>query len=300
MIEHIPAAAILLKVKDGSAWFGTDYNLNLYRGCCHGCIYCDSRSSCYRIDDFDKVRAKKDALQILERELRSKRTTGVVGMGSMSDTYNPFEKQMLLTRGALSLLQRYGFGVSIETKSALITRDADLLSEIAAKSDVIAKITITTADDSLTKKLEPYVSSSAERFTALKTLSGKGIFAGVLLSPLLPFINDTEENVRSIVRRAADCGARFVNMYMPGVTLRDNQREHYYEKLDQLFPGLSARYRALFGEQYSCSSPNAKRLVYTLKNTCERYGLLYKMGDIISGYKKKSKAPEQMSLFEPL
>lgn len=297
MIEYIPAAAILAKVKDGSMWFGTDFNLNLYRGCCHGCIYCDSRSSCYRIDDFDRVRAKKDALQILEKELRSKRSAGVVSMGAMSDTYNPFEKQLRLTHGALALLQRYGFGVSIETKSALITRDADLLADIAKKSDVIAKITITTDDDSLTKKLEPNVSSSAERFDALQVLCGKGIFAGVLLSPLLPFINDTEENVRSIIRRAADRGARFVNMYMPGVTLRDNQREYYYEKLDQLFPGLSARYRAVFGEQYSCSSPDAKRLVYVMKNTCERYGLLYKMEDIISGYKKKSITPEQISLF---
>ena len=297
MIESIPATAILSKVKDGSMWFGTDYNLNLYRGCCHGCIYCDSRSSCYRIDHFDKVRAKKDALPILERELRSKRVTGVVGMGAMSDTYNPFEKQLELTRGALALLQRYGFGVSIETKSALITRDADLLVDIAEKSDVIAKITITTYDDSLTKSLEPRVSSSTERFAALQVLCGKGLFAGVLLSPLLPFINDTEENVVSIVRKAADFGARFVSMYMPGVTLRDNQREYYYEKLDRLFPGLSARYHRTFGDQYMCSSPSAKRLVHALKNECERHGLVYKMADIIAGYKKKSNAPEQMTLF---
>lgn len=289
MIEYIPAAAILAKVKDGSAWFGTDYNLNLYRGCCHGCIYCDSRSSCYRIDDFDRVRAKKDALQILEKELRSKRSAGVVGMGGMSDTYNPFEKQLELTRRALILLQRYGFGVSIETKSALIVRDADLLADLAKKSDVITKITITTADDSLTKKLEPNVSSSAERFDALRTLCGKGIFAGVLMSPLLPFINDTEDNVRSVIRRAADCGARFVNMYMPGVTLRDNQREHYYAKLDKLFPGLSARYRRTFGEQYMCTSPDAKRLTYTLRNECERYGLVYKMADIIGDIKRKAR-----------
>lgn len=296
-IEYIPASAILSKVKDGSAWFGTDYNLNLYRGCCHGCIYCDSRSSCYRIDDFDRVRAKKDALPILERELRSKRTSGVVGLGSMSDTYNPFERQLQLTRGALALLQRYGFGISIETKSALIIRDADLLGEIAAKNDVIAKITITTFDDTLTKKLEPSVSSSAERFAALRILSDKNIFAGVLLSPLLPFINDTEENVRAVVRQAADSGARFVSMYMPGVTLRDNQRDHYYEKLDRLFPGLSARYRKTFGEGYMCHSPHSKRLTDTLKKECGHYGLLYKMKDIIAAYKKKSKAPEQMTLF---
>lgn len=297
MIETIPAAAILSKVKDGSMWFGTDYNLNLYRGCCHGCIYCDSRSSCYRIEDFDRVRVKKDALQILEKELRSKRSSGVVGMGAMSDTYNPHEKQLQVTRGALSLLQRYGFGVSIETKSALIARDADLLAKIAEKSDVIVKITITTADDALTKRLEPHVSSSAERFAALRALCGKGLFAGVLLSPLLPFINDTVENVRSIVGRAADCGAKYVNMYMPGVTLRDNQREHYYQKLDMLFPGLSARYHRTFGEQYMCTSPDAKRLVYAFKNECSRYGLVHEMADIIAGYKKKSKAPEQMTLF---
>lgn len=203
-MEFIKAKTILSKVKYGNSWYGIDYNMNLYRGCSHGCIYCDSRSNCYRIDNFDIVKGKENALQILEQELYKKREKGVVGIGAMSDTYNPLEKEYELTRGALRLLLKYGFGVSIDTKSDLILRDIDLLKEINSKNDVIVKFTITTPKDELAKIIEPRVCVSYRRLQAIKTLSDNGIFAGVMLNPVLPFITDKEEDIKELVRLASE------------------------------------------------------------------------------------------------
>ena len=161
-VPTIPARSIVIKNKS-TAWFGTDYTMNLYRGCCHGCIYCDSRSECYRIDDFDQVSVKFDALAILRRELRSRRVRGIVGVGAMSDTYNPFERTLRVTRGALELIEEFGFGVSVDTKSALITRDIDVLSAIGAAGGAIAKITVTTADD------RPRLASASPRWPSWRT-----------------------------------------------------------------------------------------------------------------------------------
>ena len=183
----VRARSILQKVRyDGDEWFGLDYNMNLYRGCAHGCIYCDSRSECYRIDGFDQVRAKFDALSILRRELRSRRVRGIVGVGAMSDTYNPFECTLQVTRGALELIEEFGFGVSVDTKSTLVTRDIDLLQTIGAAGGAIAKITITTADDHLARLIEPHAPLPSERFAALAELAEAGVFCGVLFTPTLP------------------------------------------------------------------------------------------------------------------
>lgn len=294
MIEQIPAKAILQKVSyDSSKWFGIDYNMNLYRGCCHGCIYCDSRSNCYRIDDFDRVRVKKDASAILRRELKGKRKKGVVGIGAMSDTYNPFEKELCVTRQALKLLADNGFGVAIPTKSTLITRDIDILQQMNQYSPVIAKITITCAEDDTAKLVEPYAATSSERFSALAQLSDAGIFAGVLMMPILPFINDNERNLRGIVRRAKDAGAGFVSPSF-GLTLRENQRDFYYDKLKERWPGLDERYRRTYGEKYSCDSPKAKSLYYAFCDECVKQGMLYRMEDIISFYKQR-REPHQMA-----
>ena len=181
-MEFINAKTILQKASHGEEWFGIDYNMNLYKGCSHKCIYCDSRSNCYQVDDFDRVRAKKNEIEILNQELKSKRKKGVIGIGAMSDTYNSFEKQYELTRKALKLISYYRFGVSIETKSNLITRDIDLFKEINNKADVILKFTITSADDNLSRKVEPNVCVSSERFKAMKELSSQGLFVGTLLS----------------------------------------------------------------------------------------------------------------------
>ncbi|MGM9988547.1 MAG: SPL family radical SAM protein [Bacillaceae bacterium] len=296
MIETIEAKSLLQKVKfDGSNWFGITYNMNLYKGCCHGCIYCDSRSNCYRIDNFDKVRVKANTTRILERELMSKRQKGVIGMGAMSDSYNPFEKKLEVTRDALKLIARYGYGVSIETKSPLITRDIDLFKEIAKHNTVILKLTITAADDVLSKKIEQRVQVSSERFRAIKELSEAGIFCGVLLTPVLPFITDTEENIRTIVRLAYENGAKFVYGGY-GVSLRENQRDYFLKHVEQVFPGMANRYRKIYGNTYWCNSPKMGSLKHVLESECKKYGLFYKMEDIIKNGKGKDTC-EQLRLF---
>lgn len=295
-MEYIPAKTILSKVKYGSQWYGIDYNMNLYRGCCHGCIYCDSRSSCYQIDEFDRVRAKQDALLILEKELRRKKDHGVVGIGAMSDTYNPFEVQEELTRNALKLLAHYRFGVSIDTKSDLVLRDLDILKEINENNNAIVKITITTWDDTLSRLIEPYVCVSSKRFAAIKELRKQGIFAGIMLNPILPYITDSPENIKNIVRLAHEANANFIHTFM-GMTCRENQREYYYEKLEEHFPGLKEKYQRVYGNQYLCKVPNAKYLYRIFKEECQKYGILYEMKDIIKAYKKEIKEQEQLSLF---
>ncbi len=294
-MELVPAKTILAKPKDDS-WFGNDYNMNLYRGCCHGCIYCDSRSDCYHVDDFDRVRLKRDVLRILERELASKRKKGVVGVGAMSDTYNPFEENLQVTRQALHLIERFGFGVALDTKSSLVIRDIDVLKRIAQKSGANIKMTITAADDMLSKTIEPNVCVSSERFRAIRALSEAGIFTGVLMTPLLPYITDTEENVLKIIRLACENGARFV-FSMFGVTLRQNQRDYYYQKLDEHFPGIAHKYRNVYRSNYYCASPKAKQLRALFQSECKKYGLLYQMGDIVAAYKKKKPLMEQITLF---
>ncbi|MHB8065050.1 MAG: SPL family radical SAM protein [Ruminiclostridium sp.] len=294
-MEFIPAKAIISGYCEGNNWFGNNYNMNIYKGCCHGCIYCDSRSECYHVDNFDEVRAKENALAIIYRDIKSKRKTGVIGTGAMSDPYNPFEKEYKLTRGALELINTYGFGASIATKSDLVTRDIDILKEIKQHSPVLIKITVTTCEDELCKKLEPNVTVSSKRFAAIKQLSDNGIFSGVLMMPILPFIEDNEENIRGIIRLAYENGAKFIYPAF-GVTLRQNQRDWYFEKLDELFPSLKDKYLKQYGNSYECHSPNAKQLKYLVKQECERLGLLYRMKDIIKAY-RQGYYDKQLTLF---
>ena len=295
-MEFVKAKTILSKVKYGSDWYGIDYNMNLYRGCSHGCIYCDSRSNCYHIDNFDIPKGKENALAILESELSKKKEKGVVGIGSMSDTYNPLEKQYEQTRGALKLLLKYNFGVSIDTKSDLILRDLDLLKEINSKNNVIIKFTITTPNDELSKIIEPYVCASSKRFEAIKILSDNGIFTGIMMNPVLPFITDNEEDIKKLVKMAYESGAKFIHTYV-GMTLRENQRDYYFEQLDKHFKGLKDKYINYYGERYNCSVPNYKRLYKVFTSECDKYGILYDMKDIIKAYKREIKDNEQISLF---
>lgn len=294
-MEFITAKTIISGYSENNSWFGNNYNMNIYKGCSHGCIYCDSRSECYRVENFDRVRAKENALALIERELKSKRKKGVVGTGAMSDPYNPFEKEYMLTRGALELINQFGFGVSIATKSELILRDIDVLKDISKHSPVLVKITVTTADDILCRKIEPNVSISSDRFNAIKKLSQEGIFAGVLLMPVLPFIEDTEDNISGIIEFAYQNGAKFIYPAF-GVTLRQNQRDWYYKKLDQLFPTVKEKYIKNYGSSYECRSLKAKELWSLFQYKCNEYGILYKMDDIISGYKDSYKNT-QLSLF---
>lgn len=294
-MEFIPAKTILSGYSEGNSWFGCNYTMNIYKGCNHGCIYCDSRSECYRVDNFDEVRAKENALALIERELKAKRKKGVVATGAMSDPYNPFEKKYELTRGALELVNRHSFGAAIATKSDLIVRDIDLFKEIGKHSPVLVKITVTTADDILCSKIEPHAPSSSQRFKAIEKLVQEGIYTGILLMPVLPFIEDTEDNITQIIERAYQIGAKFIYPCF-GVTLRQNQRAWYYNKLDQLFPSIKEKYVENYGNAYQCSSPNAKELWSLFKAHCEQYGILYKMPDIIAGYKGSNQV-KQLSLF---
>lgn len=295
-MEFIKAKTILSKVKYGNEWYGIDYNMNLYRGCSHGCIYCDSRSNCYHIENFDLVRGKENALYILEQELSKKRKKGIIGIGSMSDTYNPLEKEYEQTRGALKLISKYGFGISIDTKSDLILRDIDLLKEINSKNNVIIKFTITTPNDELSKIIEPNVCISSKRLQAIKILSDNGIFTGIMMNPMLPFITDKEEDIRYLVKLAYENGAKFIHTYM-GMTLRENQRDYYFYKLDQHFIGIKEKYIKYYGDKYNCIVPNYKRLYKVFTDECIKYGILYDMKDIIKAYKKEIKSNEQITLF---
>lgn len=295
-MEYIPAKTIVTRTKS-STWFGVDYNMNIYRGCCHGCIYCDSRSECYKIEAFDRVCAKENALEIIRNDLRRKVRPGVVGTGAMSDPYNPFEREQQLTRHALELLNAYGFGAAIATKSSLVTRDIDLLREIKSHSPVLVKVTVTAADDALSALVEPGAPSSSERLGAVAKLSDAGIFTGLLLMPVLPFLEDNAENILAIVRKAKEAGARFLYPAF-GMTLRDRQKEWYFQKLDTLFPGQNLRqqYARAFHNNYQCVSPHAKMLWKDFSAACEQEGLLFRMQDIIRAY-KMGYGDSQLSFF---
>lgn len=290
-MEWIPARQIVLRSKEDGSFYGYDYNMNLYRGCCHGCIYCDSRSECYRIEPFERVRAKQDALAIMGRELRLRHRAGVISTGAMSDPYNPFEKELELTRGALELVDRHRFGISILTKSPLITRDVGLLQRIAHHSVVSAKLTVTAADDALCKQLEPHVAPTSERFGAIRTLADAGLMTGISIVPVLPFLTDTSENIRTLVEMAAAAGARYVYME-PGVTLRGNQRAHFYSQLDRLFPGIAQEYQSTYGNRYRCTTRHHRELRRTLAAACRRHGLLCRLSDILAAQKAPYEQPQ--------
>ena len=284
--------------KHPEAWFGCDYTMNIYRGCCHGCIYCDSRSDCYHVEDFDNVTAKANSFEIIENDLKSKRFKGIIGTGAMSDPYNPFERNLKLTRNALKLVDKYEFGINIATKSNLVTRDIDVLKPINQHSSTCVGITITTYDENIASIIEPHASSSAERFNAIEHISKNDIFCGILMMPLLPFINDTKDNVLSIVNSAHNSGAKFI---LPsfGMTNRQGQREYFYSALDKYFPGKKAEYIDKFGDAYECSSPHYAELKKLFVEACTKYKISYKMADIIAGAKNSIKQ-KQINFFNDI
>ncbi|HRX43142.1 MAG TPA: radical SAM protein [Clostridia bacterium] len=279
-MKTIPAKTLVSRTKYPDYWFGNDYNMNIYRGCNQGCIYCDSRSLCYGNPDFDHVAIKNNALGILEKELAGKRKKGVVGTGSMSDPYNSYEASEQASRNALEILKKYGFGVGICTKNTMVCRDIDLLQGISASSPVTVCITITAADDSISGKIEPGAPSSKERFKAISELSEAGIYCGVLMMPLLTGITDTGENIRGLVEMAKESGADFIYPAF-GFTMRDGSREYLYRKLDELFPGLREEYTERYGASYRCDVPDARKLSGLFEKLCEGYKIVYKMNDII-------------------
>lgn len=295
-MEKIKTKTIMTKSDQGNRWFGIDYHMNLYKGCSFGCIYCNSRCETYHIDNFDQIRTKENALEILEEELKSKGLKGVVSFGTLSDPYNLEEEKLELTRNALKLIYKYGFGVSIDTKSDLILRDIDLLKAINEKNSVIIKISITTPDDALAKKLEPKVISSTRRFATVKELIRNEIYTGILLTPVLPFLTDNEDTITTMIEKGKEAGTKFIYTKM-GMTLRTNQRDYYYAALDQLYPGLKEDYIAVYGKRHICNTLQYRHLMELFLNKCSEAHILTDMDAIIEDYKKVIPKNEQISLF---
>ena len=255
--------------------------MNLYRGCYHGCIYCDSRSKCYQFThDFEDIEVKSNALVLLEDALRRKRKKCMIGTGSMTDPYIPLERELEHVRKTLMLVERYGFGFTVITKSDLILRDLDLLKRINEKTKCVVQMTLTTFDEELCRKIEPGVCTTRRRFEVLKAMRDAGIPTIVWLCPVLPFINDTEENLRGILNYCVEAGVRGVLCFGMGLTLRDGNREYYYEQLDRLFPGMKERYMKEFGNGYVCSSPHNGSLMKLFHRTCEEAGIMHNNDEV--------------------
>ena len=272
--------------------------MNLYRGCSHGCIYCDSRSRCYQFThDFEDIEVKSNALELLEDALRRKRKKCMIGTGSMTDPYVPLENELEHVRKTLMLVERYGFGFTVITKSDLILRDLDLLKRINEKTKCVVQMTLTTYDEELCKKIEPGVCTTRRRFEVLKAMHDAGIPTVVWLCPVLPFINDTEENLRGILNYCVEAGVRGVLCFGMGLTLRDGNREYFYDQLDRLFPGMKERYMREFGNSYICSSPRNGRLMKLFHRTCEEAGIMHNNDEVFKYLKalQKKKGGSQLS-----
>lgn len=286
---HDIEAKSILSAKNG---------MNLYRGCTHGCIYCDSRSKCYGMDHvFEDVAVKRNGPELLEIALRKKRSPCMIGTGSMSDPYMPPEKTELMTRKCLELIDRYGFGFSTITKSDLILRDMDLLRSVNHKARCVIQMTLTTYDDDLCRIVEPNVAVTSRRFQVLKEMQKADIPTVVWMTPILPFINDTEENISGLLDYCADAGVKGILTFGVGLTLRDGNREYYYKKLDEHFPGLKQQYIRGFGSSYGIQSPNSRALDILVKDFCNAHDILCDTTDVFD-YITKMEPPEaQLHLF---
>lgn len=249
--------------------------MNIYRGCLHGCIYCDSRSLCYQMNHkFEDIEVKANAVGLLENTLRRKRNKCMIGTGAMSDPYMPIEEKLGNMRKCLEVIERYGFGVTMITKSTKVLRDLDLLKKINEKSKCVVQMTLTTYDEDLCRIVEPNVETTYERFRALEILHDNGIPTVVWLCPILPFINDTEENIRGILDYCVRAKVKGIINFDMGVTLRDGNRAYFYKKLDEHFPGLKEKYIRMYGNSYQLSSPNSRKLSMIYKSECIKNGIM--------------------------
>ena len=275
--------------------------MNLYRGCSHGCIYCDSRSSCYHIEhDFEDIEVKENAIELLENALLRKRSKCMLGTGSMTDPYIPLETELQNVRKALLLAEQYGFGFTLITKSSRVLRDIDLLKRINEKTKCVIQMTLTTFDENLCQKLEPNVSTTKERFETLKQLNEAGIPTVVWLCPILPFINDTEENIRGILQYCIEAKVFGIICFGMGLTLREGSREYFYSQLDELFPKMKEKYIRHYGSQYVINSPNNIRLMKLFHQLCEENGMIHdnkQIFEYLNLFEQKQNSI-QLSLFD--
>jgi len=260
-----------------------DNGMNLYRGCSHGCIYCDSRSKCYQMEHaFEDIEVKENALELLEKALLSKKKRCMIGTGSMTDPYIPLEEELRMTRGALEIIEKHGFGAAIQTKSTRILRDLDILQQINEKSKAVVQMTLTTHDDALCRILEPNVSVTSEREAALRQFRDAGIPTVVWLSPILPYINDTKENIEGILQSCIEAGVKGILCFNMGLTLREGNREYFYRQLDRHFSGMKQRYIRSFGSAYELNSHRNGELMRLFHKTCEKAGILHDNREIFS------------------
>ena len=272
--------------------------MNLYRGCSHGCIYCDSRSNCYGMDHaFEDIEVKENAPELLEDTLRRKRSRCMIGTGAMCDPYMHCEEKLQLTRRCLEIIRRYGFGLAVQTKSDRILRDLELIREINTSAKAVVQMTLTTYDEDLCRILEPNVCTTKRRYETLCAFRDAGVPTVVWLSPILPFINDTEENLRGILRYCFDAGVKGIITWGMGVTLRDGDREYFYAALDRHFPGMKERYIRTFGNAYECDSPENPRLMEIFRTECEKHGVLHRLEDVFAYLREIPEESGQLSLF---
>lgn len=275
--------------------------MNIYRGCSHGCIYCDARSTCYNMQhDFEDIEIKANAVELLEQTLRRKRNKCMIGTGAMSDPYLHIEEKLCHTRKCLELIDSYGFGLAIQTKSDMILRDLDLLKSINSKTKCVVQMTLTTYDENLCKIIEPNVCTTKRRVEVLNILRDHGIPTIVWLSPLLPFINDTEENLRGILDYCIEAKVYGILLFGMGVTLRDGDRQYFYQKLDEHFPGMKQKYITTFGNQYEVMSPNNKQLLQIFESECKQHGIVTGVDNLFRYMHtfEEKRIENQMSLFD--
>ena len=290
-ITKVQAKGILNEYSKIDSYFGTKWGFNIYRGCQHGCVYCDTRSECYKILDLTKITVKENAPELLEKALRSKRKKHTINFGSMNDPYMPIEKELQLTRQCLQIIEKYKYPIHIITKSNLILKDIRIISEIGKIYSAVT-FSISTSDDILSSKIEPFASSPSQRFEALSILSSAGIYTGIAFMPILPYITDQEENIISTVENAYKAGASYI---IPGIgmTLRDNQRSYYYDFLDKEFPEIKEKYIKEFKNNYGVGPKNYKKLKELLGEKCREYNIPLK----ISTYYEKASL-KQLELFD--
>lgn len=275
--------------------------MNLYRGCSHGCIYCDSRSKCYHMEHpFEDIEVKENAIELLEHVLNHKRKKCMIGTGSMTDPYIPLEMKIGNVRKALNLIYEKGFGFTVITKSNSILRDLDLFDKINKKTKCVVQMTLTTYDEDLCRKIEPNVSTTKERFEVLKQLRDMGIPTVVWLTPILPFINDTKENISGILNMCIEAKVYGIVSFGMGLTLREGNREYFYKQLDKIFPGLKEKYIQTYGNKYIIESPNNECLMKFFHQKCKENGIIHnneQIFDYIQKFEEKS-IGKQLSLWD--
>jgi DNA repair photolyase len=285
------------KVKAKSLIQGPFNNYNVYRGCTHGCIYCDSRSRCYQIDGvFEDIIVKENAVELITMELAKKRNKILVSSGSMCDPYMPIEKELGLSRKVLEVILRYGHGAGFLTKNALAVRDLDLMEKINGKGKAVACFTLTTMDDGLASIIEPHASRPSERLAALKVFADHGITTGVWMTPMLPFITANPENIQTIVAACASAKVKYIISFGVGTTMREGSREYFYAQLDKSFPGLKKKYMQTYGSDYECLAPDHEMLQNLFETECDKYGIAHRREDIAQLTAIPNRQ-EQLSLF---